>query len=166
MKNEIQIAKILRPHGIKGALKISSNLGDIPFSKFSTVFVGDDREQMHIKRVQPLGNFLLLQIDEITFCDQAEFYRNQGIYVDRTDYPEVFKDIVFLSDYIGVEVFDENNKKVGVVVDVNNYGSADVLSINCGGTTYMVPNIPDTLQFDKDKNIFKIDSKRFLEIRV
>ena len=65
-----------------------------------------------------------------------------------------------MSDYIGVEVFDEQDKKVGVVVDVNNYGSADVISINCGGTTYMVPNIPDTLQFDKEKNIFKITQKR------
>ena len=166
MKNEIQIAKILRPHGIKGGLKISSNLGDIPFSKFTTVFVGDNKELMHIKRVQPLNNFLLLQIEEITSCDQAELYRNQGIYVDRTAYPEILGEIVFLSDYIGAEVFDENNKKIGVVVDVDNFGSADVISINCFGTTYMVPNIPDTLQFDKEKNIFKINSKRFLETRV
>jgi len=166
MKNELQIAKILRPHGIKGALKISSNIGDIPFSKFSTVYVGDDREQMRVKRVQPLGNFLLLQIEEITTCELAECYRNQGIFVDRTDYPEIFENMVFLSDYIGVEVFDEADKKVGVVVDVNNYGSADVLSINCGGTTYMVPNVKDVLEFDKDKNIFKINSKRFMETRV
>ena len=90
MKDEIQIAKILRPHGIKGALKISSNLGDIPFSKFSLVMVGEDKENMHIKRVQPLpGGLLLVQIDEITSCEQAEFYRNQGIYVGRSMSPDV-----------------------------------------------------------------------------
>ena len=166
MNNEIQIGKILRPHGIKGALKVSSNLDDIPFSKFSLVYLGDDREPMHIKRVQPLGQFYLVQIDEITDCDQAEWYRNQFIYVDRNMYPEILDDVIMLSDYMGVEVFDKTGKKVGVVVDVANYGSADIISINCGGTTYMVPYIADTLQFDKTRSIFIIDSKRFLETRV
>ena len=166
MNNEIQIGKILRPHGIKGALKVSSNLDDIPFSKFNLVYVGEDREAMHIKRVQPLGQFFLLQIDEITDCDQAEWYRSQYIYVDRNMYPEILADVVMLSDYLGVSVFDETGKKVGIVVDVANYGSADILSINCSGTTYMVPCIQDTINFDKEKNIFIIDSKRFLETRV
>ena len=166
MNKEIQIGKILRPHGIKGALKISSNLGDIPFSKFSLVYVGEDREPMHIKRVQPLGQFFLVVIDEITSCEQAEFYRNQYIYVDRGLYPDILDEVVMLSDYLGLNVFDETGKKVGVVVDVANYGSADIISINCGGSTYMVPFIEDTLQFDKEKEIFIIDSKRFLEIRV
>ena len=60
----------------------------------------------------------------------------------------------------------KDGKYIGVVVDVDNYGSADILSINCGGTTYMVPYIDDTLQFDKANNIFIIDEQRFMEIRV
>ena len=121
---------------------------------------------MHIKRVQPLGQFFLVQIDEITSCEQAEFYRNQFIYAERSMYPNILQEVVMLSDYMGCQVFDETGKKVGVVVDVANYGSADIISINCNGTTYMVPYIKDTLQFDNEKNIFIIDSKRFLETRV
>lgn len=166
MKNEIQIATILRPHGIKGALKISPTISDIPFSKFSTVIVGDNRERMHIKRVQPLNQFLLVQIDEITSCEQAEFYRNQSIYADRDFYPDLLKDVVMISDYIGCEVIDEKGSKIGIVVDVNDYGSAEVITINCGGVSYQVPFIKDTLKFDKNSNKFIIDSKRFLEVRV
>lgn len=166
MKSIIQIATILRPHGIKGALKISPTLSDIPFSKFTTVLIGEDKELMHIKRVQPLNQFLLAQIDEITSCEQAEFYRNKNIYADKDYYPELLKDVVMMSDYIGCEVIDENGKKVGVVVDANDYGSAEIITINCGGVSYQVPFIADTLKFDKKTEKFIIDSKRFLEVRV
>jgi len=165
MNNEIQIAKILRPHGLKGTLKISP-LCDIPFSKLNLVTVGMHSERMHVEHVQPLHQFYLIQLKEITSIEQAEFYRNQGIYVDRNMYPEIFDNLVLSSDFIGCEVFDENNKKIGVVVDYDDYGSAPIISINCGGTTYMVPFIDDTLQFDKTRSIFTINYKRFLETRV
>ena len=81
-------------------------------------------------------------------------------------YPEIFDSIVLSSDYIGCEVFDENNKKIGVVVDYDDFGSAPIISINCGGTTYMVPFIDDTLQYVREREIFIINHKRFLETRV
>ena len=166
MKKEIKIATILRPHGIKGGLKISPNLDDIPFSNFSTVMVGKNMEVMHVKRILPLNQFLVLELKEIDSCDKAELYRNQSIYVSREDYPSLLEDVVMMSDYIGCEVINEKGESVGVVVEATNYGSADIISINCGGTTYMVPFIKDTLSFDKEKGIFIIDSKRFLEVRV
>lgn len=165
MGNEIQIAKILRPHGLKGTLKISP-LCDIPFSKLDLVTVGMHNEMMHVTNVQPMHQFYLIQLKEITSVEQAEFYRNQWISVDRNMYPKIFESIVLPSDYIGCDVIDENNKKIGVVVDYDDYGSAPILSINCGGTTYMVPFLDDTLQFDKVRNIFTINTKRFLETRV
>ena len=162
---EVQIAKILRPHGVKGAVKVSVNLPDIPFSLFKKVYLGKNRTPSKIVKIMPLNGFYSVMLDTIKSCDEAETYRNQPIYVEREDY-SVFDDMVLMSDYIGVEVKTKDGKYIGVVVDVDNYGSADILSINCGGTTYMVPYIDDTLQFDKVNNIFIIDEQRFMEIRV
>ena len=162
---EVQIAKILRPHGVKGAVKISANLSDIPFSIFKKVYLGKNRIPSKITKIMPLNGFYSIMLDTIKSCDEAEKYRNQPIYVERDEY-EVFDDLVLTSDYIGVEVKTKEGKYIGVVVDVDNYGSADILSINCGGTTYMVPNVEDTLQFDKTNKIFIIDEQRFMEIRV
>ncbi|MBO5910472.1 MAG: hypothetical protein J6Q15_03075, partial [Clostridia bacterium] len=106
-----------------------------------------------------------IMLDTIKSCDEAEKYRNQPIYITREEY-DIFDDIILTSDYIGVEVKTKDGKYIGVVVDVDNYGSADILSINCNGTTYMVPMIEDTLQFDRTNNIFIIDEQRFMEIRV
>lgn len=162
---EIQIAKILRPHGVKGAVKVSVNLPDIPFSIFKKVYLGKSRIPSKITKIIPLNGFYSIMLDTIKSCDEAEKYRNQPIYIEREDY-SVFDDMVLSSDYIGVEVKTKDGKYIGVVVDVDNYGSADILSINCNGTTYMVPLIEDVLQFDKTNNVFIIDEQRFMEIRV
>ena len=50
MKKEVEIAKILRPHGIKGALKVEALL-PVSLSKFDLIYVGDDKERMHLKIV-------------------------------------------------------------------------------------------------------------------
>jgi 16S rRNA processing protein RimM len=162
---EIQIAKILRPHGVKGAVKVSASLPDIPFSLFKRVYLGKEHIPSKITKVMPLNGFYSVTIDTIKTCNDAEKYRNQPIYINREEY-DVFDDMILSSDYIGAEVKTKDGKYIGVVVDVDNYGSADILSINCGGTTYMVPLIEDTLQFDKANNMFIIDEQRFLEIRV
>lgn len=162
---EIQIAKILRPHGVKGAVKVSANLSDIPFSLFKKVYLGKSRIPSKITKVMPLNGFYSVMLDTIKTCDEAEKYRNQPIYIEREEY-SVFDDMVLTSDYIGVEVKTKEGEYIGIVVDVDNYGSADILSINCSGTTYMVPMIEDTLQFDKANKVFIIDKQRFMEIRV
>lgn len=162
---EIQIAKILRPHGVKGAVKVSVSLTDIPFSMFKKVYLGKDRIPSKITKIMPLNGFYSIMLDTIKTCEIAETYRNQPIYINREEY-DVFDDIVLSSDYIGAEVKTADGKYIGVVVDVDNYGAADILSINCSGTTYMVPFIEDTLQFDKTNGIFIINEQRFLEIRV
>ena len=162
---EIQIAKILRPHGVKGAVKISASLSDIPFSIFKKVYLGKARIPSKITKIMPLNGFYSVMLDTIKSCDEAEKYRNQPIYIEREEY-SVFDDMVLTSDYIGVEVKTKDGDYIGVVVDVDNYGSADILSINCNGTTYMVPMIEDTLQFDKTNKVFIIDKQRFMEIRV
>lgn len=162
---QVQIAKILRPHGVKGAVKVSVNIPDIPFSTFKQVYLGKERILSKITKVMPLNGFYSVMLDTIKTCDEAEKYRNQPIYVDRESY-NVFDDYMLPSDYIGLEVKSTDGKVLGIVVDVENYGSADIISINCNGTTYMVPFVDDTLQFDKTNNVFVIDYNRFLEIRV
>jgi 16S rRNA processing protein RimM len=162
---EIQIAKILRPHGVKGAVKISASLPDIAFSIFKKVYLGKERIPSKIIKIMPLNGFYSIILDTIKSCDEAEKYRNQLIYINREEYSE-FDDMILSSDYIGVEVKTAEGKYIGVVVDVDNYGSADILSINCGGTTYMVPLIEDTLQFDRNNKVFIINEQRFMEIRV
>ena len=163
---EIKIAKILRPHGIKGGLKVSPLIDDIPFSSFGKVILGKAKIDTKITKIQPLKQFLIVYVDAVNDCNTAETFRNQYIMIDREKYQALFDDVVLLTDFIGCKVFTETGKELGVVVDATNYGSADIISINCGGTTYMVPYIKDTLHFDKVNKKFIINEQRFLEIRV
>ena len=58
--SEIQIAKILRPHGVKGAVKVSVSLTDIPFS----LFIGEDNYPV----IYPA--YLFLQVSKLIIIEK------------------------------------------------------------------------------------------------
>ena len=45
--NLLEIGKILRPHGIKGAVKIESYI-DEPFSQFKSVIIGKEKQDANL----------------------------------------------------------------------------------------------------------------------
>ena len=91
--NLLEIGKILRPHGVKGAVKVESYI-DETFS-FKNVLVGKDKQPATIKSVQHLNkDFYIITLNIIPDIDTAEKFRNQSIYIDRSEYSE-FEDKVY-----------------------------------------------------------------------
>ena len=83
--NLLEIGKILRPHGIKGAVKVECYV-DEHFSIFKDVFVTEKRAKAQIKNVQHLNkDFYIASLDIIPDVDSAEKFRNQSIYIDKDD---------------------------------------------------------------------------------
>ncbi len=94
MQNWLEIGKIVRSHGIKGAVKVLSYLDGVSFSMFKRVYIGLKKEEGIITRVQPLnGGAFAITVNIIPDIDTAEKYRNLSVYIDRADYPE-FEDKV------------------------------------------------------------------------
>lgn len=161
----LEIGKIVRVHGIKGAVKVMSYV-DNDFSMFKHVYLGDKRISANIKKVLPLNNDAYsVTIDIIPDIDIAEKYRNCSIYVDRAEYTEL-EDTIYLSDLLNKNVIDENGEVVGILVDYNNYGATDILEIKCGIVTYSLPFIEDIIYFDEDKDAFVVDGQKFKDLRV
>ena len=106
-----------------------------------------------------------LAIDIIPDIETAEKYRNQSIYIDRTEYKE-FKDKIYLSDLIGVSVLDENNKKIGELVDFDDFGASVILQIKAGAVTYSLPFVEDIIYFDETLNAFVTTNEKFEDFKV
>ena len=92
--NLLEIGKILRPHGVKGAVKVECFLED-HFSKFKEVMVTNKLAKAEVKNVQNLNNdFYIVILDIIPDIDTAEKFRNQSIYIDRdTYYSDLLRDL-------------------------------------------------------------------------
>lgn len=167
MNNKLlEIGKIVRPHGIKGAVKVIAYLDDVNFSIFKKIYIGNKLEIANIKKVMHLNkDAYSLAIDIIPDIETAEKYRNQSIYIDRTEYKE-FKDKIYLSDLIGVSVLDENNKKIGELVDFDDFGASVILQIKAGAVTYSLPFVEDIIYFDETLNAFVTTNEKFEDFKV
>ena len=166
MSNILEIGKIVRPHGIKGAVKIISYLEDADLSEFKQILIGKNLEKANITKISMLNNdAYLVYIDIIPNIEIAEQYRNQYVYIDRSQYKD-FKDKIYLSDLIGAPVLDENHKKLGELVDFDDYGASVILQIKAGAVSYSLPFVEDIVTYDDKLNDFVTTKQKFEDLRV
>lgn len=164
-KNLLEIGKIVRPHGIKGAVKVVKYL-DVNFSHFSKVYIGQKLSVGEIKSISNLNNdACALTIDIIKDCEMAEKFRNQSIYIDRNEYAE-FKDKLYMSDLLNKDVLDISGKKLGEMVDFDDYGASTILTIKCGAVSYQIPYVEDIISFNRELDAFIVDEQTFKDMRI
>ena len=146
------IGKIVAPHGVRGDLRImplTSNW-DI-FDEVDKLKLSDGRE-LTLVSARPHKNVMLVRVEEVTSIEQAELLRGQEVHIFRDEMPELPEGTFYVGDLIGLEVLDEDGKKIGTFKDVLPTGSADVYVIAPEeGKDILVAAIPD--------NILKIDPK-------
>ena len=162
--NLLEIGKILRPHGIKGAVKVESYLEE-PFS-FKNVFIGTSKSSATIKSIQHLNkDFYIVTFNTIPDIDTAEKFRNQSIYIDRSEYAE-FQDKIYLSDLVNKPVINENDEKIGDMVDYEDYGATVILTISVGAVSYQIPYVQEFISYNEEKQAFVIEQQKFDDIKI
>lgn len=163
--NLLEIGRILRPHGIKGAVKVESYLED-GLKGFKNVYITSKHIKTKITSVQSLNNdFYIVYFDCILDTETAEKFRNQSVFIDRDEYDE-YKDKLYLSDLINRPVKNEQDEVVGHLVDFDDYGANVVLSIKCGVVVYQLPYVEELIKFDKTKDCFIVNQKTFEDMRI
>lgn len=151
--DRLTVGKIAKPQGVGGELKITPLTDDVNrFKSLNSVFI-DGKEYSVVKaRISPNGVFLTL--DGVSDRNTAELLRNKDLEVDRKDAVRLDKDRYFIVDVISCDVF-VGEEKIGSLVDVLQYGSADVYVISTKKGKAMIPAIKRIL-VDVDVNSKKI----------
>ncbi len=163
--NLLEIGKILRPHGIKGAVKVECFV-DGNFNQFKDCFVTNKRVKAKVVSAQNLNkDFYIVNLDIIPDVDTAEKYRNQSIYIDREMYTE-FKDKVYLADLIGKPVVNEKGEKYAEMVDYDDYGASVILTVRVGAVSYQVPYVDEIIAYDENQDAFIMSEQKFNSVRV
>ena len=159
------IGIILRPHGVRGALKIEPLTDDVArFKSLKQVYIDSTIYNVSSSQVSSSGVFLTF--DEIKDRNQAELYRNKEIQIDKKDAVPLQKGRYFIVDIIGCEVF-AGDEKVGVITDVLQNGAADVYVIKSNGKIIMVPALKKLLvDVDCDNKKIIVDKQVFDEVVV
>ncbi len=156
MQNLLEIGQIVNSYGIKGFMKVVPFTDDITrFEKLKTVYVEikKELEELEIEEVKYHKNLVLLKIKGIDDINDVEKYKNCYLKIDRKNAVELPEDTYFIVDLIGIEVYDENQKLLGNIIDVFPTGSNDVYVVKDEmGKQILLPAIASVIKQVDIKN--------------
>lgn len=129
----ISVGKILNFHGIQGEAKVGFSKNQQEFlQKLTTVYIklGSDYLKFDISSVRFNKTFALIKFKGINSINDLIPYKGCLIFVETSVIRENLEEDEFLIDELtGLDVFDLEDKKIGVVVGVSNNGANDLISV-------------------------------------
>ena len=129
----VSVGKILNFHGIKGEAKVgfSKNQQDFLKSlKFVYIKQNEQYKKLEITSVRFNKTFALIKFSEINSINDLMPYKGCLLFVENKTIKESLSEDEFLIDELtGLEVYDLNNKLIGVVTGVSNNKANDLIAI-------------------------------------
>ena len=144
-----------KPQALKGQFRIKPNINNFKmFKKLSTLTI--DNKEYKLESVIIRDTFVIVKLEGIDTCEMAETFRNKSVYADIE--VEVVESSFDLTSFFVLL----DSEEIGKIVEVNNYGSKDILSIS-GSKNLMLPVVDGLIvnideknrQVILDKNIFE-----------
>ncbi len=144
------VGKIVNTKGLLGEIKVSP-MTQIPkrFDDLSFVYVEIKGEKIKysIRSVTYTAKFVLLKLGKINTLEDAQKLKGCYLYVDRSNAIKLSEDEYFLSDIIGLDVFDINDKYLGKITEIYSPGGNDVYEITDNGKNkVLIPAIGEVIK--------------------
>ncbi len=139
MKSEFEIARILKPRGLKGEMKVQFYSSDVArFSLLKTVRI--DGVAHKLSKITAEGEYGYIVLEDINTVEAAEDLRGRMISARRDELPKLEEGQFYIADMIGLAVY-VGNDYIGKLADILQYGSADVYVIKNDKQSLSVPAI-------------------------
>lgn len=144
------VGQLTSPHGVKGELRVSA-LTDDPqrFKKLKYVYIDKkgNLEKYNITGVKFLNHFVILKFEGVDTYEAAVELKSLYLKIDRANAVKLPKDSFFITDILGMLVYDENNVLLGKLVDIIHTGSNDVYIVkNDEGKEILIPALKSVVK--------------------
>jgi len=128
-ERRVLLAKIGRPHGVRGQVKLVSFTADArAIATYRPLFT-EAGQELRLTRVTGETNPLIATIDGVSDRDAALRLTNASLYVERTQLPAAEDDEFYLADLEGLDAFDEAGNRIGRIAAIHDYGAGPWLEI-------------------------------------
>lgn len=149
MEERLQVGVISSTHGVRGEVKVFPTTDDVTrFKKLKEVILvtGKTEKVLKISSVKFFKQFAILKFDGIDTLNDVEVYKGASLFVDRKNAVKLQKDEYFIADLIDLEVVDEQENKLGTLIDVMQTGANDVYIVkNDEGKELLFPAIKECI---------------------
>lgn len=162
-----RIAQILRPHGVRGEVKLYP-LTDDParFRRLKSCFIerAGQYEPASVTGFKQAGDAPVLHIEGVDTPEQAEKLRGLYVCVDKQHAVRLPEGAWFVADLIGCAVSDSNGRELGRLTDVFETNANDVYVIE-GEKKLLVPALKKLLkQVDVESKSVVLDAAVLEEV--
>lgn len=126
----VLIGKARRPHGVNGEIVVDP-YSDFPerFNPGNRIWIGEQHRPCQIKSRRATNDGLLISLQGLDTPDAVGEFRNQYIYVDRSTLPVLPPGVYYHFQLLGLQVFSEDGKMMGVLNEVITTGANDVYAV-------------------------------------
>ena len=156
------VGVIAKVFGVKGEVKLHSYSRSLEeFKELDTVLVGKSEKSavgMTIEHVAARGNDIYIKFQDVGDRSASELLIGHFLFVEETKRKRLGSGEFFVDDIIGVTVFNLHKKRLGVLIDVVQYGAQDMYVVKTGGGDVMVPAVRSIVrEVDVQKRSMTVD---------
>lgn len=143
MNELVAIARIARPHGLRGEVS-ADVLTDFPerfdgLENVIAVLSGDERRELKIERFRFQNERVLLKFFGIDRIEDTESLKNAEICVTENEAVELDEGEFFVWELAGCVVETVDGETVGTVRELMRTGGTEVLVIDGADKEYLIP---------------------------
>ena len=149
MEGLLEVGQIVNTYGIKGFVKVNPLVdNNNQFKSFKTLYIyqKNNLKELQVEEVKFSKNLVLLKFKGVETIEQAQELRNYYLQAKREDI-KLEKGAYFIVDLIGLEVYTEEGKLLGILKEVLQPGANDVYVVqNEAKQEILLPVIPDVIK--------------------
>ena len=158
----VPYAKILKPYGLSGELKIQI------FNSVSKLLKPDMKIWIESQKGKHLSYLIedvslgfslnKIKLNGINSRLQANGFVSKKICLERNLLPKLCKGEYYFFDLLDSEVYDQNNKFIGLVIDLMHLPNNDLMVVRNDKDEILIPLNKNFLKlFDINKKIVRVD---------
>lgn len=171
LKDKIPFGVLSNTHGLLGDMKfyIFSNLPEITFNLVGKDVVAYNEAQKKIvvirfEKVRKAKDHFIVRITGINTISEAERLKGFMVYIDKSFFPKSRDGEYYFFELLNNEVYDANENLLGIVEDIIETGSNDVIVIRNEKKEMLVPIIERYVKkIDKENKKIFINVPEWLE---
>lgn len=118
------------------------------FRDLKQVFLdtGNDYKSLNVAGVKFFKNQVILKFREFNDINEIEQYKGKDLLVTRDQAVPLKENENFITDLIDMEVYTDEDKRLGILTDVLQTGANDVYVVETGeGKEVLLPAIPSCI---------------------
>ena len=149
MSSDILLAAVIGPHGLKGdvRVKLFTSAAD-KLGEYGAVHTRDGKVLNIASARDVKAGEAVVSFKGIADRDAAEALKGAEIFVSRDALPALDPSEFYHADLVGLPVYDRDDRLIGKVAALHNFGAGDVIEIERpdGDTTLLAftrENVPE-----------------------